>query len=81
MIKEETMAFNYVYPSPVIAERIQKVFDDNKLTDSMIAGAIGCERKCICVYRNCYTNPSIKFLRYLAATYHVSISWLMDMEG
>lgn len=70
----------YIYPSPIIVERIQKVFDDNRLTDEYVAGMIGVNRKTPMKYRHAETNPSIKFIRWLCSTYHVSVEWLLDMK-
>lgn len=71
----------YVYPSPVIAERIQKVFWDNDLTDPYVAKQIGCERKCIGAYRRAESNPSIKFIRWLCENYKIDVRWLLDLKG
>lgn len=68
------------YPHPVIAERIQELFNKHDLTDEKIAKAIGCERKTIGAYRNCITNPSIKFVRYMCKTYNVSADWLLNLK-
>lgn len=67
--------------NPVIAERIQQVFDENNLSDRQVAEAIGYERKSILAYRNAYATPPIKFVRYLCSTYHVSADWLLDLEA
>lgn len=61
------------YPHPVIAERIQELFNEHDLTDEKIAKAIG-------AYRNCITNPSIKFVRYMCKTYNVSADWLLNLK-
>ena len=42
----------YRYPSPIIAERIQKIFDDNDLTDGYVAKAINVDRKTIFSFRH-----------------------------
>lgn len=70
----------YNYPSPVIAERIQKVFDDNNLTDTQVANILKCDRKSILKYRNAYHHPNIKFIRWLCATYNVDANWLLDIR-
>lgn len=67
------------YPNPVIAERVQQVFNEHNLSDPVIAKAVGVERKTILAYRNCYSNPSIKFLRYICKTYKVSADWLLNI--
>lgn len=72
------MAYNY--PSLIIAERIQKVFDKNNITDSQVANSLKCDRKCILGYRNGYANPSIKFIRWLCATYKIDANWLLDIR-
>jgi len=71
----------YVYPSPVIANRIQEVFDEFNLNDGFVASQIGCERKTIGAYRRAETNPSIKFVRWICSTYHKSPVWLLDLGG
>lgn len=72
---------DYVYPSPVIAERIQELFDKNHLKDGQVAKILKCDRKSILAYRHAERNPSIKFVRYMCATYHVSADWLLDLKG
>lgn len=74
------MMNNYPYPSPVIAERIQKIFDDNKLTDGYVAKILGYNRKTVLSFRNATTNPSVKFIRWICSTYHVTADWLLDLE-
>lgn len=71
---------NMEYPSPEIAKRIQQVFWDNNLIDKQVANAIGIDRKSCLAYRNCVTNPSVKFIRYLCSNYHVSADWLLDLD-
>lgn len=71
---------DYKYPSPVIADRIQKIFNDNKLTDFKVAAALKCDRKAMFNYRHALTNPSVKFIRYICATYHVDANWLLDIR-
>lgn len=68
-----------IYPNPIIAERIQQVFDEHNLQDGQVAKAIGMERKAILSYRNCYSNPNIKFIRYFCKTYNVSADWLLNI--
>lgn len=70
----------FVYPNPVIAERIQQVMRSNALTDKAVAEHLDRERKAICNYRNCVTNPDIKIIRYLCANYHVDANWLLDLK-
>lgn len=70
----------YSYPSPVIAQRIQSVFDENKLTDGYVANLIEVDRKCILHYRNAITNPSIKFVRWICSTYKIDANWLLDLK-
>ena len=74
------MSKHYSYPSPIIAERIQKVFDENKLTDAYVAKQIGVERKTILGYRNATSNPSVKFIRWICANYKKTAGWLLDLE-
>lgn len=70
----------YPYPSPVIADRIQKVMTENGCTDEGMAKMVGCDRKAIMHYRNCVTNPHVKFIRYMCETYHVDANWLLDIR-
>ena len=74
MIKE------YVYPSPIIAERIQQIFNENHLTDRQVGEILKVERKTILSYRKAISNPSIKFVRWLCKTYNVDVKWLLDLE-
>lgn len=68
-----------VYPSPIIAERIQQIFDENNLTDNEVAQRIKMHRHAVFNYRNALNNPSVKFIRYLCSTYHVDANWLLDI--
>lgn len=69
----------YIYPSPVIAERIQQVLWDNNLGDTEVARRIDVERKTILAYRHAERNPSIKFVRWLCATCRIDANWLLDL--
>lgn len=70
----------YRYPSPIIAERIQKIFDDNNLTDGYVAKAINVDRKTILSFRHADANPSIKFIRWICDTYKIDANYLLDLR-
>lgn len=74
------MAKRHEYPSPVTAERIQKVFDDNNLTDTEVAKDFEVQRKTIWAYRNCVYSPSVSFIRGFCAKYNVTADWILGLE-
>lgn len=71
----------YRYPSPIIAERIQKIYDEQNLTDGYVANALNVDRKTPMKFRHADTNPSIKFIRWLCSTYKIDANWLLDLGG
>lgn len=70
----------YIYPSPVIADRIQQIFDEHGLKDGRVADILEMDRKTVLKYRRAERNPNIKFIRWLCSTYKIDANWLLAID-
>lgn len=70
----------YRYPSPIIADRIQQIFDEHNLHDGEVANILDVDRRTPMKYRHGETAPSVRFIRWLCSTYKIDANWLLDLD-